>query len=147
MMSAESQCHQAHGHLAHVAIVPLDGERIEQPQLKKCRGSNLRGTDDFAKGVGQGIVDHHRRGVALLQHCLSLARQTLAAIALDLVVLAGFLWVKATTDPLVLYVAAAAMAVILVAEYVFLSRRPAQDADHHAHSHDASGSHSREDGA
>ena len=63
----------------------LEAERIEQPQLKKCRGSNLRGTDDFAKGVGQGIVDHHRRGVALLQHCLSLARQTLAAIALETV--------------------------------------------------------------
>ena len=71
----------------------------------------------------------------------------LAAIALDLVVLAGFLWVKATTDPLVLYVAAAAMAIILVAEYAFLSRRPAQDAGHHAHSHEASDSHSREAGA
>ncbi|MEQ6887262.1 hypothetical protein ABE957_01040 [Halomonas sp. CS7] len=68
------------------------------------------------------------------------------AIALDLVVLSGFLWVKAITDPLVLLVAAGAMAVILVAEYVFLSGRPAQDADHHAPSHEAKGYSNREDG-
>ena len=88
-----------------------------------------------------GVLRHLRDDVAARPAIL------LAAIALDLVVLAGFLWVKATTDPLVLYVAAAAMAIILVAEYAFLSRRPAQDAGHHAHSHEASDSHSREDGA
>ncbi len=88
-----------------------------------------------------GVLRHLRDAVAARPAIL------LTAIALDLVVLAGFLWVKATTDPLVLYVAAAAMAVILVAEYAFLSRRSAQDTDHHVHSHDASGSHSREDGA
>lgn len=49
------------------------------------------------------------------------------------------------TDPLVLLVAAGVMVVILVAEYVFLSGRPAQDADHHAHSHEAKGNLSRED--
>ncbi|WP_108446340.1 APC family permease [Halomonas denitrificans] len=71
----------------------------------------------------------------------------LVAIGLDLVVLSGFLWVKATTDPLVLLVAAGAMVVMLVAEHAFLSRRPAQDDDHHAPSHDAKGSHRKEEGA
>ncbi|SFT35118.1 amino acid/polyamine/organocation transporter, APC superfamily [Halomonas saccharevitans] len=70
----------------------------------------------------------------------------LVAIVLDMVVLTGFIWVKVITDPLVLLVAACAMVVILAAEYVFLSGRPAQDADHHAHSHDAKGNRSREDG-
>ncbi|TLF52263.1 APC family permease [Halomonas urmiana] len=71
----------------------------------------------------------------------------LVAIVLDLVVLTGFIWVKVITDPLVLLVAAGAMVVILVAEYMFLSGRAAQDADHHAPSHEAKGSRSREDGA
>ncbi|MCL7938982.1 APC family permease [Halomonas sp. ATCH28] len=86
-----------------------------------------------------GVLRHLRDAVAARPAIL------LTAIALDLVVLAGFLWVKATTDPLVLYVAAAAMVVILLAEYAFLSRRPAQDADHHAHLHDAKGSSSKEE--
>ncbi|MDX1467098.1 MAG: APC family permease [Halomonas sp.] len=88
-----------------------------------------------------GVLRHLREQVKARPAIL------LTAIALDLVVLAGFLWVKATTDPLVLYVAAAAMAVILVAEYAFLARRPAQDDDHHAPSHDAKGSHRKEEGA
>lgn len=88
-----------------------------------------------------GVLRHLRDEVAAHPAIL------LTAIVLDLVVLAGFLWVKATTDPLVLYVAAAAMAITLVAEFAFLSRRPVQDAGHQAHSHEASDSHSREDGA
>ncbi|WP_229332735.1 APC family permease [Spiribacter halobius] len=42
------------------------------------------------------------------------------AIALDLAVLGGFVWVKATTDPFVLLVALAVMATILLSEFVFL---------------------------
>lgn len=42
------------------------------------------------------------------------------AIALDVVVLGAFLWVKGTDDPLSLYVAAAGIAVIVVGERLFL---------------------------
>ncbi|WP_168012072.1 APC family permease [Halomonas salinarum] len=86
-----------------------------------------------------GVFRHLRDSVAAHPAIL------VTAIGLDLLVLAGFLWVKATTDPLVLYVAAAAMAIILIAEYAFLSTRPAQDADHHVPSHDAKGNSSREE--
>lgn len=62
----------------------------------------------------------------------------IAAIGLDLMVLAGFIWVKLLSDPLVLVVAGLAMAAILIAESLFLGRR-APDAhsgsahDHHYH--------------
>ncbi|MFU8831942.1 MAG: APC family permease [Wenzhouxiangella sp.] len=56
------------------------------------------------------------------------------AIALDLFVLSGFLWVKATSDPLVLGVAAAVMAVILIVEYLFLKSRPSEGQPAHSHS-------------
>lgn len=47
----------------------------------------------------------------------------LTAIVLDLVVLAGFIWLKLTSDPLVIGVAGIAMALILIVEGVFLGRR------------------------
>jgi amino acid transporter len=53
------------------------------------------------------------------------------AIVLDLVVLTGFVWVKLTSDFLVVGVAGAAMVLILVVEGVFLGRRSA--AETHAH--------------
>ncbi len=56
------------------------------------------------------------------------------AIVLDLIVLGGFLWVKGTSDPLVLIVAAAAMAAILIMEIFFLRNRPPEDRPEHAHS-------------
>ncbi|MDN3519040.1 hypothetical protein QWY84_15585 [Aquisalimonas lutea] len=43
----------------------------------------------------------------------------LTAIVLDLVVLAGFLWVKAIANPFVLLVALVAMAAILIAAFFF----------------------------
>lgn len=49
------------------------------------------------------------------------------AIVLNLIVLGGFLWVKIVSDPLVLIVAAAAMAAILITEFFFLRQRPADD--------------------
>jgi amino acid transporter len=55
------------------------------------------------------------------------------AIVLDLIVLGGFLWVKITSDPLVLIVAAAVMAVILIGEFFFLRQRPADDQPEHPH--------------
>lgn len=48
----------------------------------------------------------------------------LTAIVLDLVVLAGFVWVKLFSDFLVVGVAGAVMVLILVFEGVFLDRRP-----------------------
>lgn len=56
------------------------------------------------------------------------------AIAMDLFVLSGFLWVKGTSDPLVLVVAAAVVAVILTAEYFFLRSRPLEGQSEHSHS-------------
>jgi len=56
------------------------------------------------------------------------------AIAMDLFVLSGFLWVKGTSDPLVLVVAAVIMAVILIAEYFFLRSRPLEGQPEHPHS-------------
>ncbi|PAU77024.1 amino acid permease [Halovibrio salipaludis] len=56
------------------------------------------------------------------------------AILLDLLVLGGFIWVKLVTDPVVIGVAALAMAVILFVESVFLANNPATpDDDHHHH--------------
>ena len=49
------------------------------------------------------------------------------AIAMDFIVLGGFLWVKANSDPLVLIVATIVMAVILIVEYFFLRSRQSQD--------------------
>lgn len=42
------------------------------------------------------------------------------AIALDLMVLAGFIWVKLNSDPFVIGVAVATMVVIAIAEQIFL---------------------------
>ena len=44
----------------------------------------------------------------------------LAAIVLDVVVLAAFVWVKASTDPLSLYVAGAGIALIVAGERLFM---------------------------
>ncbi len=44
----------------------------------------------------------------------------IAAIVLDVVVLIAFLWVKASADALILYVAAAAIAFVIVAERLFM---------------------------
>lgn len=54
----------------------------------------------------------------------------LTAIVLDLVVLGGFIWIKAGNDPLVLWVAAVGMMIILLGEYFFLRRVPVDDHQH-----------------
>jgi hypothetical protein len=56
------------------------------------------------------------------------------AIILDLIVLGGFLWVKGTSDPLVIIVAAAVMAAILITEFFFLRSRPSEGQSEHSHS-------------
>jgi len=56
------------------------------------------------------------------------------AIVLNLIVLGGFLWTKAASDPLVLIVAVAVMAAILVTEFFFLRTRPSGGQAEHRHS-------------
>ena len=48
----------------------------------------------------------------------------IAAIILDLIVLAGFVWIKIFSDPLVVGVAGAVMLVILIVEILFLRQNP-----------------------
>ena len=50
-----------------------------------------------------------------------------AAIVLDVAILAAFLWVKASADPLILYVSAAAIAVIVTAEWLFMRSHTRSD--------------------
>lgn len=59
----------------------------------------------------------------------------LAAIVLDLVVLAGFVWIKLTSDFLVVGVAGVAMVLILVFEAVFLGHRSAAAESHEHQGH------------
>lgn len=42
------------------------------------------------------------------------------AIVLDVIILGAFLWVKASADPLILYVSAAAIAAIVIGERLFM---------------------------
>ena len=48
----------------------------------------------------------------------------ITAIILDLIVLAGFLWIKIFSDPLVVGVAGAVMLAILIVEALFLRHNP-----------------------
>lgn len=79
--------------------------------------------------VHWGVLRHLRKEVGANPIVLVIA------ILLDAVVLAGFLWVKATTDPLVLIVATIVMAAILIAERLFLSRNGASSSNDNTHSH------------
>lgn len=76
-----------------------------------------------------GVLRHLRKEID------ASATVLVIAILLDVVVLAGFLWVKATTDPLVLIIASVAMAAILFAERLFLSRKGSSDLSENTHSH------------
>lgn len=44
----------------------------------------------------------------------------ITAIVLDVVVLVAFLWVKASADPLILVISAAAVAAVVAGEYLFM---------------------------
>lgn len=57
------------------------------------------------------------------------------AILLDAVVLIGFLWVKAISDPMVLIVAGVVMATLLLGEWIFLSKRDASNDSEHSRTH------------
>jgi amino acid transporter len=76
-----------------------------------------------------GVLRHLRNEVSANPIVLVMA------ILLDAVVLAGFLWVKATTDPMVLIVASVVMVAILIAERIFLSREKSPSLGENTHSH------------
>ncbi|MFT5425486.1 MAG: amino acid transporter, partial [Gammaproteobacteria bacterium] len=54
----------------------------------------------------------------------------IVAIILDLIILAGFIWIKIFSDPLVVGVAAAVMLAILIVEILFLRHNPIVAKDH-----------------
>lgn len=54
----------------------------------------------------------------------------MVAIILDLIVLAGFVWIKINSDPLVLGVAGVVMLVILLVEILFLRHNPIEPKKH-----------------
>lgn len=57
----------------------------------------------------------------------------ITAIFLDLVVLAGFIWVKLTSDPLVIGVAITSMVVIAIVEIIFLRKQDLKNTSNHMH--------------
>jgi hypothetical protein len=65
-----------------------------------------------------GILRHLRQEIKASGAIL------IGAIVLDLIVLAGFLWIKISSDLLVVVVACAVMLSILVAEALFLRHNP-----------------------
>ncbi len=72
-----------------------------------------------------GVLRHLRESVGANRIIPSIA------ILLDVLVLAGFVWVKANSDPLVLIVATIVMAVLLVGEWLFLANRDkSENSDH-----------------
>jgi amino acid transporter len=54
----------------------------------------------------------------------------IAAIVLDLIVLAGFIWIKIVSDPLVVGVAVGVMLALLIMEVLFLRHNPIVPKDH-----------------
>jgi hypothetical protein len=65
-----------------------------------------------------GILRHLRQEIGARSAIL------IAAIVLDLIVLAGFVWIKIFSDPLVVGVAGAVMLAILIMEALFLRHNP-----------------------
>ncbi|MWJ27419.1 amino acid permease [Halomonas sp. ZH2S] len=80
-------------------------------------------------GIHWGVFRHLRKEIDANASIL------VVAILLDVIVLAGFLWVKATTDPLVLIVAAVMMVVIFLAERLFLFSKGSHSLSDNTHSH------------
>ncbi|QTP57028.1 APC family permease [Billgrantia sulfidoxydans] len=80
-------------------------------------------------GIHWGVLRHLRKEVG------ASAAVLVIAILLDVAVLVGFLWVKATTDYLVLIVALVVMVAILIVERLFISRKGVSSLDDRTHSH------------
>ncbi len=65
-------------------------------------------------GIHWGILRHLRSRIEIKPSII------ITAIVLDVIVLIAFLWVKASADTLILYVSAAAIAIIVAAERLFM---------------------------
>ena len=97
---------------------------------------------DLSRIAALGIIFYLIMDIAIHWGLLRHLRKELAAnpvipvvaIILDLIIFGGFLWVKFTSDPLVLIVAAGVMAAILITEYFFLKKRPSDEHAEHSHS-------------
>ena len=74
--------------------------------------------------VHWGILRHLRHDIDARLSIL------IIAIVLDLIVLAGFVWIKIASDPLVVGVAGAVMLVLLIMEVLFLRFNPIKTKDH-----------------
>lgn len=74
--------------------------------------------------VHWGILRHLRDEIGAKLSIL------IIAIILDLIVLAGFVWIKIASDPMVVWVAAAVMLAILMMEVLFLRYNPIEPEGH-----------------
>ena len=74
--------------------------------------------------VHWGILRHLRHEIGAKLSIL------IVAIILDLIVLAGFVWIKIASDPLVIGVAGAVMLALLIMEILFLRYNPIEPKDH-----------------
>ena len=74
--------------------------------------------------VHWGILRHLRDDIGARLSIL------IIAIILDLIVLAGFVWIKIASDPMVVWVAAAVMLAILMMEVLFLRYNPIEPKGH-----------------
>ncbi|MBU2236741.1 MAG: APC family permease [Gammaproteobacteria bacterium] len=74
--------------------------------------------------VHWGILRHLRHDIDARLSIL------IIAIVLDLIVLAGFVWIKIASDPLVVGVAGAVMLALLIMEVLFLRFNPIKTKDH-----------------
>lgn len=72
-----------------------------------------------------GILRHLRKRIEVRPAVV------ITAIMLDLVVLAAFVWVKASADILIIYVSLAAMAVIVAAGRLFMRSHTTPDGHMH----------------
>ena len=96
---------------------------------------------DLSRIAALGIVFYLIMDIAIHWGVLRYLRKDITAsawvpataILLDALVLSGFVWVKLTTDPLVIGVAVAVMILIAVGESVFLKSRFGHDEKTHVH--------------
>ena len=96
---------------------------------------------DLTRIAALGIIFYLIMDIAIHWGVLRYLRHTVGAhpailvtaILLDVIVLGGFIWVKITSDPIVIGVAALAMVVILFVESVFLANNPVHSGNSHHH--------------
>ena len=98
---------------------------------------------DLTRIAALGIIFYLVMDIAIHWGVLRVIRITgfapksflMTAIILDLIILGGFIWVKANSDYFVLLIAAAVMATILIGEFFFLRKRPIDEQQEKSHSH------------